>query len=74
MSLRATPLPDAHLTKKLLVFVQPPCNYKQLLKGTSDAVKTLKGGISEFIGMAAETETLEIILHLALLKKARNAF
>lgn len=40
------PLPDAHLTKKLLDFVQRPCNYKQLWKGTRDATKTLNGGIS----------------------------
>ncbi|KAL6079888.1 hypothetical protein STEG23_014340 [Scotinomys teguina] len=64
---------DAHLTKKLLDLFQQSCNYKQLWKGSNEATKTLNGGISEFIVMAADAETLEIILHLPLLCEDKNA-
>jgi ribosomal protein L7Ae-like RNA K-turn-binding protein len=42
-------------------------NYKQLKKGANEATKTLNRGISELIIMAADTEPLEILLHLPLL-------
>ncbi|XP_050019558.1 NHP2-like protein 1 [Alexandromys fortis] len=69
---KAYPLADAHLTKKLLDLVQQSCNYKQLRKGANEATKTLNRGISEFIVMAADTEPLEIILHLPLLCEDKN--
>ncbi|XP_061376141.1 uncharacterized protein LOC133318177 [Gastrolobium bilobum] len=36
-------------------------------KGANDATKTLKRGISEVVVIAADTEPLEILLHLPLL-------
>uniref|UniRef100_A0A8C9B7W1 NHP2-like protein 1 n=2 Tax=Phocoena sinus TaxID=42100 RepID=A0A8C9B7W1_PHOSS len=72
VNLKAYPLADADLTKKLLDLVQQSCNYKQLHKGANEATKTLKRGISEFIVMAADTEPLEIILHLPLLCEDKN--
>ena len=48
------------------------CNYKQLKKGANEATKTLNRGISEFIVMAADTEPLEILLHLPLLCEDKN--
>jgi ribosomal protein L7Ae-like RNA K-turn-binding protein len=47
-------------------------NYKQLKKGANEATKTLNRGISEFIVMAADTEPLEILLHLPLLCEDKN--
>jgi U4/U6 small nuclear ribonucleoprotein SNU13 len=47
-------------------------NYKQLKKGANEATKTLNRGISEFILMAADTEPLEILLHLPLLCEDKN--
>jgi len=38
-----------------------------LKKGANEATKTLNRGISEFIVMAADTEPIEIVLHLPLL-------
>jgi len=38
-----------------------------LKKGANEATKTLNRGISEFIVMAADTEPIEILLHLPLL-------
>ncbi|XP_070251364.1 E3 ubiquitin/ISG15 ligase TRIM25 isoform X3 [Myotis yumanensis] len=69
---KAYPLADAHLTKTLLDLVQQSCNYKQLRIGTNEATETLNRGISEFIVMAADTEPLDIILHLPLLCEDKN--
>jgi U4/U6 small nuclear ribonucleoprotein SNU13 len=42
-------------------------HYKMLKKGANETTKTLNRGISEFIVMAADTEPIEILLHLPLL-------
>jgi U4/U6 small nuclear ribonucleoprotein SNU13 len=52
--------------------VRQACNYKQLKKGANEATKTLNRGVSEFIVMAADTEPLEILLHLPLLCEDKN--
>jgi U4/U6 small nuclear ribonucleoprotein SNU13 len=49
-----------------------PQNYKQLKKGANEATKTLNRGISEFVVLAADTEPLEILLHLPLLAEDKN--
>uniref|UniRef100_A0A2K6SLQ9 H/ACA ribonucleoprotein complex subunit 2 n=1 Tax=Saimiri boliviensis boliviensis TaxID=39432 RepID=A0A2K6SLQ9_SAIBB len=72
MNPKAYPLADTHLTKKLLDLVQQSCSCKQLRKGASEATKTLKRGISEFIVMAADAEPLDIILYLPLLCEDKN--
>ncbi len=45
---------------------------KQVKKGANEATKTLNRGIAEFIVMAADTEPLEILLHLPLLCEDKN--
>merc|ERR1712031_101371 len=47
-------------------------NYKELKKGANEATKTLNRGISDFIVCAADTETIEILLHLPLLCEDKN--
>jgi U4/U6 small nuclear ribonucleoprotein SNU13 len=42
------------------------------LRPSTPATKTLNRGISEFIIMAADTEPLEILLHLPLLCEDKN--
>jgi U4/U6 small nuclear ribonucleoprotein SNU13 len=64
---KAYPLADADLTVAILDLVQQATNYKQLKKGANEATKTLNRGISDLIIMAADTEPLEILLHLPLL-------
>ncbi|CAK9137614.1 unnamed protein product [Ilex paraguariensis] len=64
---KAYPLADSQLTITILDLVQQAANYKQLKKGANEATKTLNRGISEFVVMAADTEPLEILLHLPLL-------
>ncbi|KAI9208559.1 13 kDa ribonucleoprotein-associated protein [Polychytrium aggregatum] len=68
----AFPLSDSQLTTKILDLVQQASHYKQLKKGANEATKTLNRGISEFIIMAADTEPLEILLHLPLLCEDKN--
>jgi len=69
---KAYPLADSQLTQKILDLVLQAGNYKQLKKGANEATKTLNRGIAEFIVMAADTEPLEIILHLPLLCEDKN--
>ncbi|WIA17790.1 hypothetical protein OEZ85_009302 [Tetradesmus obliquus] len=69
---KAYPLADATLTNTIMDIVQQAANYKQLKKGANEATKTLNRGISEFVVMAADTEPIEILLHLPLLAEDKN--
>ncbi|KAI4344120.1 hypothetical protein L6164_011388 [Bauhinia variegata] len=69
---KAYPLADVQLTITLMDLVQQAANYKQLKKGANEATKTLNRGISELIVLAADTEPLEILLHLPLLAEDKN--
>ncbi|KAG2172590.1 hypothetical protein INT44_002605, partial [Umbelopsis vinacea] len=69
---KAFPLADASLTNTILDLVQQASHYKQLKKGANEATKTLNRGISEFIVMTADTEPIEILLHLPLLCEDKN--
>merc|ERR1712119_135248 len=72
MSEKAWPLADADLTIALLDLTQQASNYSQIKKGANEATKTLNRGISEFVVLAADTEPLEILLHLPLLCEDKN--
>ena len=69
---KAFPLADAQLSITILDVIQQAANYKQLKKGANEATKTLNRGISEFVVLAADTEPLEILLHLPLLAEDKN--
>lgn len=69
---KAYPLADSELTVAILELVQQASNYKQLKKGANEATKTLNRGITDLIIMAADTEPLEILLHLPLLCEDKN--
>ncbi len=69
---KAFPLARSELSSKILDLVQQSANYKQLRKGANEATKTLNRGTSELIIMAADTEPLEILLHLPLLCEDKN--
>ncbi|KAH6562519.1 hypothetical protein BASA50_003045 [Batrachochytrium salamandrivorans] len=69
---KAFPLAGPQLANKIIDLVQQASHYKQLKKGANEATKTLNRGISEFIVMAADTEPLEILLHLPLLCEDKN--
>ncbi|EPZ35009.1 ribonucleo protein-associated protein [Rozella allomycis CSF55] len=69
---KAFPLADDTLTNTMLDLVQQASHFKQLRKGANEVTKTLNRGIAEFIVMAADTEPLEILLHLPLLCEDKN--
>jgi len=69
---KAYPLSDPNLSMSILDVVQQATNYKQLKKGANEAAKTVHRGVSEMVIMAADTEPIEIVLHLPLLCEERN--
>nr|AQS22577.1 60S ribosomal protein L7a [Pseudodiaptomus poplesia] len=69
---KAYPLADQILTTKILNLVQQATNYKQLRKGANEATKTLNRGQAEFVILAADSEPLEILLHIPLLCEDKN--
>ncbi|KZV71842.1 unnamed protein product [Peniophora sp. CBMAI 1063] len=69
---RAWPLAPADLNNQILDLVQQASTYKQLKKGANEATKTLNRGIAAFIILTADTEPLEILLHLPLLCEEKN--
>ncbi|KAF8522580.1 snRNP subunit [Hysterangium stoloniferum] len=69
---KAWPLAGAALTNTILDLVQQASHYKQLKKGANEATKTLNRGIAEFIVLTADTEPIEILLHLPLLCEDKN--
>ena len=69
---KAYPLAEQALTTKILNLVQQACNYKQIRKGANEATKTLNRGQAEFIVLAADSEPLEILLHIPLLCEDKN--
>ena len=52
--------------------VQQSANYKLLKKGANEATKCLNRGIAEFVVLAADTEPIEILLHIPLLSEDKN--
>ncbi|KAI0647338.1 NHP2/L7aE family protein [Trametes maxima] len=69
---KAWPLADAALTNSILDLVERASQFKQLKKGANEATKTLNRGIAELIILTADTEPLEILLHLPLLCEEKN--
>jgi len=69
---KAWPLADSELNNQILELVAQACQYKQLKKGANEATKTLNRGIAEVIILTADTEPLEILLHLPLVCEEKN--
>jgi len=69
---KAYPLAPPDLSNTILDIVQQAQNYKQLKKGANETTKCVNRGIAEFIVMAADTEPIEIVLHLPLLCEDKN--
>jgi U4/U6 small nuclear ribonucleoprotein SNU13 len=69
---RATPLADNKLAKTIINLVKEAAHYKQIKKGANEATKALNRGLAEIVVLAADTEPLEIILHLPLLCEDKN--
>ncbi|TGZ57744.1 NHP2-like protein 1 [Temnothorax curvispinosus] len=72
VSPKAYPLAEQKLTQDILNLVSQAYSYSQLKKGANESTKSLNRGLSEFIVMAADTQPLEILLHLPLLCEDKN--
>lgn len=69
---KAFPCAANDLSVTIMDIVSQASNYKQLKKGANEATKCLNRDIAEFIVMAADTEPLEILLHLPLVCEDKN--
>lgn len=69
---RAFPLADNDLTIKIQALVAEAAKKGQLKKGANESTKALNRGIAKVILMAADTEPIEIVMHLPLLCEDKN--
>lgn len=69
---RAWPKADNQMTKQILDLMNQATFYKQLKKGANETTKSLNRGVADLVILAADTEPLEIILHLPLLCEDKN--
>ena len=58
--------------KGILDLLKQAKNFKLLKKGANETTKALNRGVADLIVLAADTEPLEIILHLPLLCEDKN--
>merc|ERR1711865_1078461 len=68
----APPKADNKMGKELLELLNQAKTLNQLKKGANETTKALNRGVAELIILAADTEPLEIILHLPLLCEDKN--
>lgn len=69
---RAWPKADNQMGKQILDLCNQAVFYKQLKKGANETTKSLNRGYADLVVLAADTEPLEIILHLPLLCEDKN--
>ena len=69
---RAWPKADNHLSKQIIDLLNKATFQKQIKKGANESTKSLNRGVAELIVLAADTEPLEIVLHLPLLCEDKN--
>jgi U4/U6 small nuclear ribonucleoprotein SNU13 len=69
---RAWPKADNQMQKQILDLCNQSVLYKQLKKGANETTKSLNRGLADLVVLAADTEPLEIILHLPLLCEDKN--
>jgi U4/U6 small nuclear ribonucleoprotein SNU13 len=69
---RAWPKADNQMTKKVLDLCNQATLFKQLKKGANETTKSLNRGVADLVVLAADTEPLEIVLHLPLLCEDKN--
>ena len=69
---RAFPLAENDMTIKVQDLIKDAAKKGFLKKGANEATKALNRGIAQIIVMAADTEPLEIVLHLPLLCEDKN--
>ena len=58
--------------KEILDLLNQAKNFKLLKKGANETTKALNRGVADLIVLAADTEPLESILHIPLLREDKN--
>merc|ERR1719213_788111 len=69
---RIWPKADNKLTKEIMEILNQATHMKKLKKGANETTKALNRGMADLVILAADTEPLEIILHLPLLCEDKN--
>ncbi|KFD57192.1 hypothetical protein M514_02077 [Trichuris suis] len=69
---RAFPIADVNLSQKLLDLIQQAMCHRQMKRGANETTKALNRGMAELVVLAADTEPLEILLHLPILCEDKN--
>jgi U4/U6 small nuclear ribonucleoprotein SNU13 len=66
------PLADRELTLQILNLVELSKIHNQLKKGANETVKSINKGCAEITIIAADSDPIEIVLHLPLLCEDKN--
>ena len=69
---RAFTLAEDDITNKIQDIIRDSAKKGFLKKGANEATKALNRGMAQIIVLAADTEPLEIVLHLPLLWEDKN--
>nr|XP_027193871.1 NHP2-like protein 1 homolog [Dermatophagoides pteronyssinus] len=69
---KAYPLAPKELETELYNLIQAAIKQGQIRRGANEAAKALNKGRAEIIVLAADTEPIEIVLHLPLLCEDKN--
>merc|ERR1719362_962502 len=69
---RAWPKADNKMSKDILSLLNDATHHRALKKGANETTKALNKGLADLVVLAADTEPLEIILHLPLLCEDKN--
>ena len=72
ISPKAFPVADQQFSMQIFDLVELATEFKQIKKGANESTKVLKKNQVEIIIIAADTEPLEIVLHLPLLCEDKN--
>nr|UXY87510.1 SNU13 snRNP subunit [Cryptomonas sp.] len=64
---KAYPIADNDFSIQILDLIELAKEFKQIKKGANESTKTLNRGTAELIIVAADTDPIEIVLHLPLL-------
>lgn len=69
---KAQPLADTELYTSIIEVVRDASEVRQLKKGAHEVFKTLHRGLADFVIIAADTQPLDIVLHLPTLAKTKK--
>eukprot|EP00997_Jenningsia_sp_PLL12_P010408 NODE_7649_length_445_cov_39.595960_g6807_i0.p1 GENE.NODE_7649_length_445_cov_39.595960_g6807_i0~~NODE_7649_length_445_cov_39.595960_g6807_i0.p1 ORF type:complete len:130 (+),score=35.28 NODE_7649_length_445_cov_39.595960_g6807_i0:40-429(+) len=69
---RAWPVANKKMSKQILDLLNQAVQLRQIKKGANESTKALNRGVAELVILAADTEPLEIVMHIPLLCEDKN--